>query len=70
MDAVAAVCWGEYKHKKPYLNDSPHKPINYNLKRNQLGTEVVVIVYKTETVSSEKENIHWLKSMHVPSFCN
>ena len=28
----------------------------------------MVIVYKTETVSSEKENIHWLKSMHVPPF--
>jgi len=35
MDAVAVVCWGEYKYNKQYLNDSMYKPINYNKKRNQ-----------------------------------
>ena len=66
MDTVAVVCWVEYKHNKQYLNDSTYKPIKYNIKRNQTRTEVVVIVYKTEMVSSEREKNYWLKDMHVP----
>ena len=34
MDAVAVVCLGEYKNIKQFLNDSPHKPINYKIKRH------------------------------------